>query len=106
MKRARVPGTAARRVRALFVVPSPAAPGLTAAERLALTLRRDATIAGRCACGAVAPKARVKKGSIVVVPIEHAEDCPAASRVVDELARRLGDQVEYELVGVEVEVAA
>jgi hypothetical protein len=36
---------------ALSVIPSLSLPGLTEAEQLALTLRRGATISGRCACG-------------------------------------------------------
>lgn len=105
----RVPGTYAqpRRVRTLLVVPSPNTPGLTAAERLALMLRRDANIAGRCVCGATFPRVRYRHGGVLHAVMTHASDCPAAdeptlSRMVD----RLGAALEYEAVVVDLEVAA
>lgn len=90
-----------------MVVPSPTTPGLTAGERLALTLRRDATVSRRCVCGAAMSRARVRRGEIVHVAIAHEADCPAADGPhFNRLIRRLGDRLEWESVVVELEVAA
>jgi hypothetical protein len=96
-----------RRERALYVVPSPATPGLSAAERLALTLRRDATVSGRCACGATMPPVRVRRGELVHLAMLHEPDCPAADGpLLDALVDRLGTRLEFESLVVEIEVAA
>ncbi|HEY8645035.1 MAG TPA: hypothetical protein VIL77_04070 [Gaiellaceae bacterium] len=103
----RIPGTrSSRRVRALFLLPSPDQPGLSAAERLALTLRREATVSGRCVCGAVAPRVRARRGEVTHVAMVHESDCPAANSCLQALAARLGDALTYEYVVVELEVAA
>src|SRR5213079_1834287 len=95
-----------RRERALYVVPSPATPGLSAPERLALTLRRDATISGRCACGALLPRIRIRRGELVHAAMEHEADCPAAGGPrVEALVRRLGAELEHEAIIVELEIA-
>ena len=103
----RIPGTYARRVRTLMVVPSPDSPGLTTAERLALTLRRDATVSGRCACGATLPRIRYRPGRVVHAAIEHEPDCPAADGPhLQQMAARLGGRLRYDHVLIELEVAA
>ena len=101
---ARIPGTTStRRVRTLVIVPSPSQAGLSAAERLALTLRRDATVSGRCVCGAVAPRIRARRGETVHYAFHHERDCPAADGPhFQALASRLGDALQYEYVVVEV----
>jgi hypothetical protein len=102
-----VPGMRARRERVLYLVPSPATPGLSTSERLALTLRRDATVSGRCACGAVRPRIRVHRGEVMHFVMEHEADCPAADGPhLEALVRRLGQQLEHEAIIVEVELAA
>jgi hypothetical protein len=94
-------------VRALVIVPSPSQAGLSAAERLALTLRRDATVSGSCVCGAVAPRIRARRGETVHFAFQHEHDCPAADGPhLDALAARLGDELAFEMVVVQVEVAA
>ncbi len=110
-RRPRVHGTFHPRstVRALYLVPSPDTPGLTAAERLALTLRRDATVAGRCVCGATFPPIRVVRGEAVDATMEHENDCPAANGpVFDRMLERLGGRraLRWESVVVEREVAS
>lgn len=105
----RVPGTycSRRPMRALYLVPSPTTPGLTAAEQVALRLRRDATVAGVCACGARFPRVRCRRGVVAKVAMIHEVDCPAADGPhFDQLVRRLGDRLEWETVVVEFEVAA
>jgi len=104
----RIPGMAStRRVRALVFVPSPSQAGLSAAERLALTLRRDATVSGHCICGAVAPRVRARRGETVHYAFHHERDCPAADGPhLQALASRLGDLIQYEYVVVDVDVAA
>jgi|SRR5579862_5940776 len=108
MKQSRVPGAYTRRpVRALYLVPSPATPGLTAAERLALTLRRDATVSGRCACGATMASARIGAGGVTRATLAHEPDCPAADGpLLEHLAARLGDRLCMEAVVLELEGAA
>jgi hypothetical protein len=88
------------------IVPSPSQPGLSPAERLALTVRRDATMRGACACGARAEPAQVRGGGVAVMPLLHMDDCPAVSPLLERLAGRLGDRGVYELVVAEIEVAA
>jgi hypothetical protein len=108
-RRSRVPGTRRRTVRALVLVPDPTQPGLTPAERLALTLRAEATATGRCACGATRPPIRARRGEYVEVAIVHRHDCPAADGPhIDRLVARLGGEgsVLYAAVVVDVEVAA
>lgn len=104
----RVPGTfsGGRRVKTLFVLPSPDTPGLTVGEQLALTVRRDATLSGRCACGATRPAVKIRRGRARDVAMEHERDCPAVSATLDVLVRRLGRALEYEAITVELEVAA
>lgn len=104
----RIPGTrSSRRVRALVIVPSPSQAGLSAAERLALTLRRDASVSGRCICGAVAPRIRARRGEVTHIPMMHEADCPAADGPhLYALAARLGDAIEYEYIVAELEVAS
>jgi hypothetical protein len=109
-RRPRVPGSfePRRKVRALYLVPSPNMPGLTAAERVALTLRRDATIAGRCACGATFPRVVVRRGRHVDVEMRHEPDCPAADGPhLVRMLERLGGPtaLAYETVVVELDVA-
>jgi hypothetical protein len=100
----RLPRPLSRRrpIRALYVCPSPDTPGLTPAERLALTIRRDATVTGRCARGATM---RVDgKGAVVHAVMEHEEDCPAADGPhLRRLAERLGDRLRSDFVVVELE---
>lgn len=107
-RRPRVPASRRqpRTVRALVIVADPDAAGLIPPERLALQLRREATITGRCACGAVAPPVRIRQGKVTHWPVEHEHDCPAASAAVDRLAARLGDRVLYQTLVVDLEVAA
>jgi hypothetical protein len=96
-----------RRERGLCVVPSPNSPGLTTAERLALTLRRDATISGRCACGATMPRVRARRGEVVHAAMRHEPECPAADGPhIEALVRRLGNALQYDQVIIEFEVAA
>jgi hypothetical protein len=107
VKQPRVPGMRNRTVRALMLVPSPDQPGLTSAERLALSLRRDATVTGRCICGAVAPRVRARWGEVTHYSMLHESGCPAADGPhLRALARRLGSDLAYETVVVELEVAA
>ncbi len=104
----RVPGTfTSRRMRALFVIPSPESPGLDPTERIKLQLRRDATIAGRCVCGARYPRVRARRGVVTHLAMVHQDDCPAADGPhLEQLVRRLGDRLEWQTVVVEFEVAA
>jgi hypothetical protein len=97
----------ARVVRVLFLLPSPTQPGLTDAERVALTLRRDATITRRCVCGATAALPRVRPGEVAHYWMAHEPDCPAADGPhLERLVRRLGANLKYEPIVVEMEVAA
>jgi hypothetical protein len=90
-------------VRAVFVLPDPDQPGLTAAERVALRVRNDATLTGRCVCGATAPRPRYRRGAVGVLPMRHAADCPAADGPVpDAIARRFGADLAHVLVVGEV----
>ena len=94
-------------MRALYLVPSPTTPGLTAARRIALQLRRDATVSGVCVCGARFPRVRARRGGVAHLAMRHEHDCPAADGPhFDQLVRRLGDRLEWETVVVELEVAA
>lgn len=108
-RRPRIAGTFERHesVKALYLVPSPRMPGLTAAERLALTVRRDATLAGRCVCGATFPPVvRARAGELASLEMEHEADCPAAhGPTLDRMLERIGRRaIEYEPVVVELEV--
>jgi hypothetical protein len=106
-RQSRMPGMRARRERVLYLVPSPATPGLSTSELLALTLRRDATVSGRCACGAVRPCIRYRRGEVVHFAMEHETDCPAGDGPhLEALVRRLGAQLEHEAIIVEIEIAA
>lgn len=106
-RRHRIPGKTSRTLGILFLVASPDTPGLTVAERLALTLRRDATISGRCACGAKRPTVRINPPELVQVELVHADDCPAADGPhLERLRNRLGDQLEWDTVLVQVKAAA
>jgi hypothetical protein len=104
----RVPGTPGRKTeRALFVVPSPNQPGLTEAERFALRLRRDATVTGRCVCGAVRRPVRANRATLNHAAMVHENDCPAADGShFQRLVERLGPGIAYELITADVEVAA
>jgi hypothetical protein len=54
--------------------------GRRAAERLALEIGNCASLTGRCARGATwQPSADVRSGDVILVPIEHEDDCPAIS---------------------------
>lgn len=107
MKRSRVPGTTGRTLRTLFVLPDPDQAGLTPGERLALTLRRDASISGVCVCGATAKPIRYRKGQIMQLPFEHEHDCPAADGPhLERMVKRLGSALQYRAVIAEIEVAA
>ena len=107
VKRARVPGMSRRTVRALILVPDPEQAGLTQAERLALRLRRDASINGSCVCGAIAPPIRYRSGEVVSVTMLHEHDCPAADGPhLDRLAVRLGSRLVYQTIRAEIEVGA
>jgi hypothetical protein len=67
--------------------------------RLALGLRNDATLNGRCpACGARGPNraerrrlARKHRGEVVERTIWHAPDCPAGDDRLAELIREAGE---------------
>jgi hypothetical protein len=101
-RRSRVAPTRAA-MRAVVLVPSPTQPGLSEAERLALRLRRDANIAGACACGARFGSLRVRPGRIAHPVMRHRVDCPAGDGpTLERLAGRLGDALEYEAVVVEL----
>lgn len=103
----RVPPTRRERVvRAVYVLPSTTQPGLTEAERVALTVRNAATLTGRCACGATAPRPSAVAGQITHQLLVHEDACPAASPVLGRLAERLGPDLVYDLVPVEIEAAA
>jgi hypothetical protein len=107
--RPRVPGTPGRRrLKTLFVVVDPEQPGLLPAERLALRLRRDATVSGVCACGAIRPLLRPGRvGGVVHAVVLHESDCPAADGPhLRRLAARLGPAIQYAFVEAEIEVAA
>lgn len=77
-----------RRQRMLALVP--AATSATGADvQLALRLRNEATLTGRCACGAVGetfevlddgslvPAAEIAPGGLYYTRFEHEHDCPA-----------------------------
>jgi hypothetical protein len=103
----RVPATRTQPIRALIIVPDPDQPGLTRAERLALTLRRDATASGRCACGATAPRVRAQPGAVNHRTMRHEHDCPAADGpVLEAMVERLGSRLEYVYAIVEFRRAA
>jgi hypothetical protein len=105
----RIPGTSATRrtVSALVLVADPQQNGLTDRERIALTLRADATATGRCACGAVWPRLRLKRGKVTHATMLHAADCPAASiDVLSALAARLGPSLKFAALRVELKQAA
>jgi hypothetical protein len=106
VKRAGIPGARQRTIRALLVIPDPDQPGLSRSEQLGLRLRADATISGRCACGASCPPIRFRPGDIRVVPMEPEADCPATSPEVERLAYRLGAALQFRQVIVEFKVAA
>ncbi len=90
-----------------MLLPSPNQPGLTPAERLALTIRRDATVTGRCLCGAVAPCVRARRGEVTHYSMFHEADCPAADGPhLQALAARLGAAMEYETIIVDLPLAA
>jgi hypothetical protein len=86
-------------VRVLHIIPDVSQPGLTEAERLALTVRNDASVSGACACGARSSPNRATrralKGELVVFPMVHRPDCPAISPVLEELVDRLGPDLRF-----------
>lgn len=102
---ARIPATRARTLRALVLLPDPEQAGLTERERIALRLRNDATLSRLCVCGALATRPRYRRGGVERFSMLHESDCPAASEVCDEIARRLGPELRYRAVVAEVQVA-
>jgi hypothetical protein len=104
---ARVPPTRSRTFKTLGIIPDPLQPGLSAAEREAITVRNRATIELTCPrCGARAPKARIRRGEVKIVPIVHEVGCLAASPLIEEAAERLGSSLRYTTVVYELQVAA
>lgn len=81
-------------MRAIVVVPDPNQPGLTPAERLALQVRVDALLAGRCACGARGTIHATEHG-LAIAGFAHEPDCPAISPALERLAARLGERLAY-----------
>lgn len=81
-----------RRERALVLVPTPKS-GASEAVKLGLRLRNEASLSGRCACGATAEAFEVgddgslipverptsEPGRAFYVRFEHEVDCPATS---------------------------
>lgn len=75
--------------RAVFLVgpvPDGAPPELAAALRR----RREATIAGRCACGARWHPGRVRPGHVATAALRHEDSCSAHNVAIAALAARLG----------------
>jgi hypothetical protein len=60
-----------RKQRRLYLLPD-------AAERLALTVRNDASLTGRCACGAEGELVHLAP-RIAELRFEHEHDCPAVA---------------------------
>jgi hypothetical protein len=86
------------RPHALALLPAPAA-NATPAVRLGLRLRREASLTGACACGAVAtdfeittdgmkPAATIRPGGVYVRAVAHEPDCPAVSPELERAAQR------------------
>jgi hypothetical protein len=86
------------RRRALALLPAPAA-NATPAVRLGLRLRREASLTGRCACGAVAadfeittdgmkPAATTRPGGAYIRSMAHEHDCPAVAPELERAAHR------------------
>jgi hypothetical protein len=64
-------------------------------------------VTGRCVCGATAPRPRARRGEVTHYAMEHEHDCPAADGPhLQTLVERLGAELAYETVVVELEVAA
>jgi hypothetical protein len=94
-------------VPAIFVIPALDQPTrLSKLERRALRVQRDATLSGRCACGAAMPSAvDAKAGDVQNWVMEHQPPCPAAGRTLADLAARLGPALTLELLPVELELS-
>ena len=80
-------------LRAVAIVSDAGGPGLTSAERVALTIRNDATATGRCACGATweLPVALIP-GTINRGRMIHEDDCPAISPAAFRAISKSGHQ--------------
>jgi hypothetical protein len=82
----------------LFVLPDPGS-ARSPEVQLALGLRNEATLAGRCpVCGAHGPNraerrrlARRNRGRVVTRPVWHAPDCPAGDVRLGELIHEAGE---------------
>lgn len=86
-------------LRTLALIPTPA-DGASAKVQLALRLRNEATLTGRCACGAVQelfeveadgslrPASAVTAGHAYYAQFQHADDCPAISPEVERAVAR------------------
>src|SRR5207244_2281030 len=96
-----MPGTFAPGRATLGLLPTPKA-GASAKVQLGLRLRNEATLSGRCACGAaradfqvlgdgtLRPVSRVTPGpgKMFYSRLEHERDCPAASPELDRALAR------------------
>jgi hypothetical protein len=76
-RRPHVPPTR-RRPRVLVLVRDPRE-GATAAERIALTVRNEATLTGRCICGATPEDVQELGPGVYRAVFRHEDDCPAIS---------------------------
>ena len=80
-----------RQARTLALLPQPAA-GAGADVQLALRLRNEANLTGRCPCGATVEVVTIRDG-VHVGTFHHEHDCPASTPVLQQALARgeIGD---------------
>lgn len=68
------------RIGRLVIAPDSTDARLTTAERVALDVRSQAALTGRCPCGAtMGIPADAMPGEVILVKVVHEDDCPAIS---------------------------